>query len=181
LATKANWQIIEALLFSHPSSLTIAQIKKITGIQDTREIRVLLDELNQFYQKHDRAFRVYHVAGGFQLRTISHFQEWIRKADAIKPTKLSPSVLETLAIVAYQQPITRAEIEAIRTVDCSYSIRSLLDRNLIKITGRSDVLGRPMLYGTTKYFLEIFSLKKLDDLPRLEDFDLEQIEEAQEE
>ncbi|MBL4750362.1 MAG: mercury resistance system transport protein MerF, partial [Amylibacter sp.] len=104
---------------------------------------------------------------------LSAFIGWLDYA-------LFPLLFASLAIVAYQQPITRAEIEAIRTVDCSYSIRSLLDRSLIKITGRSDVPGRPMLYGTTKYFLEIFSLKKLDDLPRLEDFGLEQIEEAQE-
>ena len=115
------------------------------------------------------------IADGFQLRTETRFQEWIKKQDEVKEVRISSSVLETLAIIAYKQPITRAGIEELRTVDSSYATRTLLERKLIKILGREEVPGRPILYGTTKEFLELFSFNKIEDLPRPEDFDIANI------
>ncbi|MBU3915744.1 SMC-Scp complex subunit ScpB [bacterium] len=172
-------QIVEAILFSSQQSLTVPQIKKITGIKEGGTIPSIITELNEFYTKHNRAFSIHKVAGGYQLRTNTNFQKWIRKGRILKPIQLSPAVMETLAIVSYQQPVTRAEIEDIRTVDATYALRSLLDKKLIKITGRKEVAGRPILYGTTKYFLEVFGFDSLDDLPRPEDFDIMSKEEIE--
>ncbi|MCP4757025.1 MAG: SMC-Scp complex subunit ScpB [Proteobacteria bacterium] len=165
-------QIIEALLFSSRQSLTAQQIAKITGIKEVKKIRSLLEELNEFYQKHNRAFSIHKVAGGYQMRIDVRFRKWIKKGKITRPIQLSQAVMETLSIVAYQQPATRAEIEDIRTVDATYALRSLLDKKLIKINGRKNIAGRPLLYGTTKHFLEVFGFFSLDDLPRLEDFDV---------
>lgn len=165
-------QIIEALLFSSQQSLTIQQISKITGIRQRQKIKQILEELNTFYQKNRRAFLIQEVAGGYQLRTDACFQKWIKKGRVIKPIQLSQSVMETLAIIAYQQPVTRAEIEEIRTVDATYALRILLNKKLIRILGRRDIIGRPLLYGSSKLFLEVFGFNSLADLPRPEDFDL---------
>ncbi|MFH2129373.1 MAG: SMC-Scp complex subunit ScpB [bacterium] len=165
-------QIIEAVLFSSQQSLTIQQISKITGIKKSKTIRRLLEELNRFYQEHKRAFFIQQVAGGYQLRTESHFQKWIQRGRLVKPIRLSQSVMETLSIIAYQQPVTRAEIEDIRTVDATYAIRTLLNKKLIRILGRKEIMGRPILYGSSKLFLEVFGFNSISDLPRPEDFDI---------
>ncbi len=165
-------QIIEALLFSSPQSLTVQQITKITGEKKIRKIRSAIDELNAFYIAHDRAYFIQNVAGGYQIRTDARFHKWIKKGRIIKPLQLSQPVMETLSIVAYQQPITRAEIEEIRSVDATYTLRTLLDKKLVKIVGKKDVAGRPLLYGTTRFFLELFGFKSLSDLPNPEDADI---------
>ncbi len=166
------WQIVEAVLFSTNHALSIPQIKKITGIKEGGKIPAIITDLNNFYKKHNRTFLIKKVSGGFQLRTDSRYQKWIKKGRIIKPIQLSPSVMETLAIVAYKQPVTRVEIEEIRTVDCTYALRSLLDKKLLRITGRKEIAGRPILYGTTNYFLEVFGFNTLNDLPRPEEFDI---------
>jgi segregation and condensation protein B len=165
-------QIIEAILFSSQNALTPKQIAKSLGIKKTGEIREAIKELNIFYQAHNRSFFIHKVADGFQLRSDPKFKKWIKRGQIVKTIQLSPSVLETLSIVAYNQPVTRSEIEEIRTVDSTYSLRSLLDKSLIKIAGKKEIPGRPLLYKTTNYFLELFGFEALNDLPRPEDFDI---------
>ncbi len=165
-------QIIEALLFSTPQSLSVQQIKNIAGVKETKRIRPIIEELNEFYQRHNRAFSIQKVADGYQLRTNPRYQKWIKKGRILKPIQLSQAVMETLSIIAYQQPATRAEIEDIRTVDATYALRSLLDKRLIKIVGRKEIAGRPLIYGTTRFFLEVFGFNAITDLPRPEDFDI---------
>ena len=165
-------QIIEALLFSSQQSLTIQQISKVTGIKHSKKIRKLLEELNPFYRENERAFHIQQVADGYQLRTETRFQKWIKKGRIVKPVQLSQSVMETLSIIAYQQPVTRAEIEDIRTVDATYALRTLLNKKLIRILGRKEIMGRPLLYGSSKLFLEVFGFNSISDLPRPEDFDI---------
>jgi len=159
-------QIIEALLFSSQQSLSIQQISRITGIRNQQTIGRHIQALNRFYKEHQRAFSVQEVAGGYQLRTDPRFQKWIRRGRVVRPIQLSQSVMETLSIIAYQQPITRAEIEDIRTVDATYALRTLLNKRLIRVIGRKDIMGRPLLYGTSKLFLEVFGFNSLADLPR---------------
>lgn len=165
-------QIIEALLFSSQHSLTIQQISKVTGVKNSKKIRSLLEELNCFYKENHRAFHIQHVADGYQLRTDTRFQSWIKKGRVVKPVQLSQSVMETLSIIAYQQPVTRAEIEGIRTVDATYALRTLLNKKLIRILGRKEIMGRPLLYGSSKFFLEVFGFNSISDLPRPENFDI---------
>ena len=165
-------RIIEAILFSSQRSLTLKQIAKGVGERKTKEIRNIIKELNIFYKKYGRSFYIQEVAGGFQMRTDSQFRKWIQKERIVKMIQLSPPALETLSIVTYNQPVTRAEIEDIRTVDSTYSLKSLLEKNLIRITGKREVAGRPLLYGTTKYFLETFGFENLDQLPHPDSFDV---------
>ena len=168
----ADWQLVEAVLFSASRALTVPQIKKITGLPEAGRVTDIITELNRFYSDHDRSFSIQKVAGGYQLRSLPRFKQWIRKGRIVKPIQLSPSVMETLAIVAYKQPVTRAEVEEIRSVDATYTLRSLLDRKLIKIAGRKEMPGRPLLYATSSYFLEVFGFDSIDDLPRPEEFDI---------
>ena len=165
-------RIIEAILFSSQRSLTPKQIAKNLELKGTREIRQVINELNAFYRAYNRSFYIHKAAGGFQMRTDPQFKKWIKRGQTVRPFQLSPSVLETLSIIAYNQPVTRAEIEDIRTVDATYSLKSLLEKNLIRITGKKEILGKPLLYGTTKYFLEIFGFDTLNQLPQPENFDI---------
>ncbi len=167
-----EWQLVEAVLFSSNHSLSVPQIKKITGLKETGKITEIITELNEFYRDNNRSFAIQKVAGGYQLRSLAKFKKWIRKGRIVKPIQLSPSVMETLAIVAYRQPVTRAEVEDIRSVDATYSLKSLLDRKLIKIAGRKEIPGRPILYATSGFFLEVFGFNTLQDLPRPEEFDI---------
>ncbi len=168
----SDWQIVEAVLFATNHALSIPQLKKITGIKETGRLGEIIEDLNQFYRKHNRAFKIQKVAGGYHLRTTARFKQWIRKGRIIKPIQLSQSVMETLAIVAYKQPVTRADVEEIRSVDATYAIKSLLDKKLIKIAGRKEIPGRPILYSTSSFFLEVFGFKTIKELPRPEDFDI---------
>jgi segregation and condensation protein B len=162
-------RIIEALLFVSEEPLTGQRIAEILECERREALR-LARKLREQYETNGRAVSVEEVAGGFQLRTRQDLVPWIRKYLASRPARLSRPALEVLAVVAYRQPVTRQEIEAIRGVDCSGVLQSLLERAMIKIMGRKDVPGRPIIYGTTRRFLEQFSLSDLSQLPTLREF-----------
>jgi len=162
--------IIEALLFVADEPLSAGKIAQvITGI-DARQVRRLIDQLRSEYDAEGRAFTIEELAGGFRMLTRARFHPYLKGLfRQPRQPRLSAAALETLAIVAYKQPINRAEIEAIRGVDCSGVLQRLLEYRLIKIVGRSEELGRPLLYGTTKEFLEHFGLRSIRDLPSVEE------------
>lgn len=160
---------VEAVLFLARQPLPARKIAQIAGLDSGIQVRALVRRLNKLYDENRMAFRVTEVAGGFQLRTRAGFEPWI--ARLVKDpdlVRLSPPAMETLAVIAYRQPILRAEIESIRGVQCGEVVRQLLERGLIRIVGRSEELGRPYLYGTSSRFLEMFGLRGLDDLPHSE-------------
>ncbi len=165
-----NVALLEALLFSTRSPLTTGRLGELMDISSSKVLRSAIKQLNKTYEETARSFRIEQVAGGYQLLTLPEFGQILKsmhrkEADA----KLTKSALETLAIIAYKQPILRADIEAIRGVACGETIRSLMEKHLVRIDGRAEVPGRPILYGTTKRFLEIFGLNSLKDLPKEED------------
>jgi segregation and condensation protein B len=158
---------LEAVLFLAGEPLSSRKLAKLANLDDGSEARALIRELQSRYGARGKAFQVEEVAGGFQMRTRPSFAPWIRKLAAqTAPLSLSGPALETLVIVAHRQPVLRADVEAIRGVACDEILRQLMDRELLRIVGRSSELGRPLLYGTTRRFLEVFGLKSLDDLPR---------------
>lgn len=158
---------LEAVLFLAKEPLPSRKLAKLANLSDGTEARALVRELQSRYDRWERAFQVEEVAGGFQMLTRPQFAPWVKRlAGAPTATNLSGPALETLTIVAYRQPVLRAEVEAIRGVACDEILRQLMDRELLRIVGRSSELGRPLLYGTTRRFLEVFGLKSLDDLPR---------------
>ncbi|MCC7087227.1 MAG: SMC-Scp complex subunit ScpB [Pirellulales bacterium] len=158
---------VEAVLFLAKETLSSRKIAQLASLADGTQARTLIRRLNQFYDESGAAFRAEEVAGGFQLVTRPKFGPWLRRMlqNSAEP-RLSGPALETLTVVAYRQPILRAEVEAVRGVQCGEMLRQLLERDLIRITGRADDLGRPLMYGTTRHFLELFGLKSLDELPR---------------
>lgn len=157
--------IIESLLFVAEAPLTIDRIKSVVSVSDAREIREALTRLSEEYEARKGGFFLREVAGGYQIRTRPEYTEWIRRLIQPNPPRISKAALETLAIVAYKQPVLRSDIENIRRVDCGGILRMLLERKLIRVLGRKEIPGRPLIYGTTKQFLEIFDLKDLKDLP----------------
>ncbi len=157
--------IIESLVFVSETPLSLNRLKAILGDVDLRDIRLALAELKGEYEDRQGGFTLQEVAGGYQFRTRSDFSDWIKKLLKPSPTRLSRAALETLAIIAYKQPIIRADVEHIRGVDSGGVLRLLLEKKLIRVLGRKDIPGRPMIYGTTKDFLEIFNLKDLSELP----------------
>jgi segregation and condensation protein B len=163
--------IIESLLFVTDAPLSIAGIKKILDLEDTDAVRSAVGQLEQEYESRKGGFYLCEVAGGYQLRTRPEYREWIQRMLQTTPARLSKPALETLAIIAYKQPVIRSDVEYIRGVDCGGVIRMLLERRLIKILGRKEIPGRPLVYGTTKRFLEIFGLKNLKDLPMPREFE----------
>lgn len=157
----------EAVLFVAREPLTSRKLAHFAGLLDGTEARTLIRRLNRLYDDAGSAFRVEEVAGGFQLMTRARFGGWLRRLfHSPIETRFSAPAMETLAVVAYRQPVLRAAVEAVRGVDCGEILRHLMERDLVRITGRSDDLGRPYLYGTTKRFLQIFGLRHLEDLPR---------------
>jgi len=161
--------VIEAVLFASDEPLTVVRLASITE-STTKQVREHIENLNKKYQDNNHAFRIEQIAGGFQMLTLSSYNHWLKKLlRARSETKLSPAAMETLAIIAYKQPVIRADIEAIRGVAVGEVIRSLSYKGLVKIVGRAEILGRPMLYGTTKKFLEVFGLNTLKDLPKIEE------------
>jgi segregation and condensation protein B len=161
--------VVEAVLFASDESLSVARLTDIVGTS-VKQVRKHIDDLNNKYQANDNAFRIEQIAGGFQMLTLSSYNPWLKKLlRARSDSKLSPASLETLAIIAYKQPVIRADIEAIRGVAVGEIVRSLMYKGLVKIVGRAEVLGRPMLYGTTRKFLEVFGLNTLKDLPKIEE------------
>lgn len=157
--------IIESLLFVAEEPLSVHQLKAILETDDADAIRRALQELADEYDRRGGGFEIRQVAGGFQFRTRSEYSEWVKKMLKPSPAKLSRAALETLAIIAYKQPIIRADVEHIRGVDCGGVLRMLLEKKLVRVLGRKDIPGRPMIYGTTRQFLEVFNLKDLRDLP----------------
>jgi segregation and condensation protein B len=168
--------IIDALIFASESPISTSRIKQIfeeTNPEEvsTKDIKTAITELNSDNREQQRGYFLQEVAGGYQYRTRPNYALWVKKLKKVKPFRLTQSTMETLAIIAYNQPIIRAEIDKIRGVDTGGVIKNLLERNLIKIMGRQNVPGRPFLLGTTKRFLEVFGLEKLSDMPSLKDFD----------
>jgi len=161
--------VVEAVLFASDEPLKESRLSDIVGA-GVSQIRKHVKDLNDKYQANRNAFRIERIAGGFQMLTLSSYNHWLRKLLRVRDAgKLSAAALETLAIIAYKQPIIRADIEAVRGVAAGEVIRGLMYKGLVKIVGRAEVLGRPMLYGTTKKFLETFGLNTLKDLPKIEE------------
>ena len=159
-------RILEAVLFASDTPVEMERLSEIIDGLTPSEIMDLIDSLNREYETEGRSFRLVEVAGGFQFETLPQFGSFIEKLYRSKSRpKLSRASLETLAIVAYKQPISKVEIDALRGVDSDAAIRTLLNRDLIEITGRSEAVGRPIIYGTTQEFLRYFGLKDIKDLP----------------
>jgi segregation and condensation protein B len=163
--------ILESLLFVADGPLTLQRLTEVIDGSGKDEIRSILEELNNELQNNRRGIRLVEVAGGYQLRTAKVNADWVKKFLGGRPARMGRATLETLAIVAYRQPITKAEIEAIRGVDVDGVITTLLERNLVRAVARKDVPGRPFLYGTTPEFLELFNLKDLAQLPTLKEME----------
>ncbi len=171
----------EALIFASEKPITVEQIKKVLDGLDAASINRIIAELKNEYEVQNRGMRIVEIAGGFQMITNSNFAPFLKKLFKNRNSeKLSKPALESLAIIAYKQPLTKAEIESLRNVNVDGVMKSLVDKNLIRICGRKKVPGRPFVFGTTREFLEHFGLKSLQDLPKMEDFTvLAQEKEAQ--
>jgi segregation and condensation protein B len=161
--------IIESLVFSADAPVSLDQLCELLHEYERPEIKTALLELVTFHENRSGGFHLVNVAGGWQFRTHSSLQHYVVRHVKTKSVKFSQSALETLAIVAYRQPVTRSEIEYLRGVDCGGVLRTLLEKKLIRILGKKDVPGRPLIYGTSKEFLEIFGLKDLKSLPTLKE------------
>jgi segregation and condensation protein B len=160
---------LEAVLFLAREPLNTRKLAQLAHLADGTEARTLIRRLNRLYDESGSAFAAEELAGGFQLMSRPKFAGWlVRLYQGPAEIRLSAPALETLAVVAYRQPVMRAEIEAIRGVDCGEILRQLLERNLVRTAGRAGELGRPYLYATTKRFLQVFGLRTLEDLPRAE-------------
>jgi segregation and condensation protein B len=157
-----------SLLFAADKPLTVIDLKRLLGESDNKRIAAALETLRARYA--ESGVQLAALAGGWQLRTHPANGPWVAKLVAGRPQRLSRALMETLAIVAYRQPITRPEIDEIRGVDCGPVLRTLLDRNLVRVIGKKEEVGRPILYGTTPEFLKTFSLKDLTELPTLREF-----------
>lgn len=161
--------IIESLLFAAGTPVALRRLVQLLDGPSAKEVIAALSRLHRQYDDAHRGLRLVEVAGGYQFRTAPENADWVRSLLREKPTRIGRATLETLAIVAYKQPATRTEIEAIRGVDVDGALASLLAKRLIKIAGRKETVGRPLLYATTPEFLEVFGLKDLDDLPTLKE------------
>lgn len=160
---------VEAALFLAHEPLTARKIAAAAGLSDSAEARRLLNRLRELYDADATAFQVEEIAGGYQLLTRPAYKPWLRRAQRTDgELRLTPAALETLAVVAYRQPVARADVEAVRGVACAEILTHLMEKGLIKIVGRHESLGRPVLYGTTRRFLQVFGLGSLRDLPDYE-------------
>jgi segregation and condensation protein B len=160
---------LEAALMIADEPLPARKLAAVADLADAAEARKLIDELMRLYDADGTAFQIEEIAGGYQLLTRPVYHPWlIRLRRSGNELRLSPAALETLAIVAYRQPIMRAEIEKVRGVQCGDILAQLMEKGLVRIAGRHDSLGRPMLYGSTKKFLQVFGLNSLKDLPEVE-------------
>ena len=161
-------RVIEGLLFVFGQPLPLKRLGEIMPGVEPPKIRALIQTLNGEYAASGRALLIQEVAGGYQIVTDQQLAPWIRRAlQSPKPDSVSSATMETLAIIAYRQPITKAEIEAIRGVDVSASLETLIERKFVRIAGRKDSPGRPFLYGTTPEFLRHFGLKSIESLPHM--------------
>jgi segregation and condensation protein B len=162
---------VEALILAAPEPISAARLAEILPYGKRKRVTELVRELNEEYEAQGRAFEIWEVAGGFQMRTRPGFASYVKQLHRLSALRLSRAALETLALVAYRQPVTRAEIEGVRGVDPGPILRNLIDRKLVRIAGHRDVPGRPMLYATARRFLEVFGMNSLEDLPTLRDLD----------
>ena len=181
METEKLTAIIETLIFASEKPLKVKYIEQVLSVVDLGELTVpgLIETLKARYASGESGIELVEVAEGWQFRTKPQFAEWIKRLNTVRPSKLSVPAMETLAIVAYRQPITRAEIDYIRGVDSGGVLKTLLDKRLIKIIGKKELPGRPLVYGTTQEFLEVFSLKDISALPNLQD--MKQMSAAEEE
>ena len=162
--------LVEAILFTTDSPLPAARIAQIAQLQGTKIVRQAAKDLNEKYERMGCSFRVEEIGGGYQMMTLPEYHDVLGRLSKTRAdTKLSQAGLEALAIIAYRQPILRADVEAIRGVASGEILRTLMEKQLVKIVGRAEVIGRPMLYGTTRRFLDVFGLASLEDLPRVEE------------
>jgi segregation and condensation protein B len=164
-------RIVEALVLGSSEPVSARKIAEVVPGLEPEDAVAIVAELGREYEELGRAFEIWEVAGGYQLRTRPEYASYLRLLHRERPLRLSRAALETLAVVAYRQPVTRAEVEAVRGVEVDAVIRSLLERQLVRIAGHREVPGRPMLYATTKRFLEVFGLGELDDLPTLREME----------
>jgi len=169
LARDGKLARLEAALLIADEPLAARKLAEVTGLADAAEVRACVERLQALYDADGTAFQVEEIAGGYQLLTRPRYHPWLAR---LKRTghelRLTPAALETLAVIAYKQPIMRAEVEKVRGVACGEVIRQLMERGLVKVAGRHDSLGRPQLYGTAKKFLQAFGLNTLHDLPEVE-------------
>jgi len=168
--------ILEAIIFASDNPASIEKMNEVLVSEgyERRDIVQALSELKEEYFLRSGGIILEEVAGGYQFRTRAEFAPWVRKFKAARPFSLSPAALETLAVIAYRQPVIKMEIDKLRGVDSGGVLRHLMEKKLVRIVGRKDVPGRPFLYGTTKRFLEIFNLKDISELPTVKELkDLE--------
>lgn len=164
--------IIEALIFATEEPIPLRKLMEIVEGMDSAQIQEAIQQLKNDYDSQGRSFQIEEIAGGYQLFTRPEYYEWIAKLrKKAGDTKLSQAALETLAIIAYKQPVLRADIESIRGVQTGQIIRLLMEKDLVKVVGRDEALGHPLLYGTTKKFLEYFGLKDIKELPKVEELE----------
>ena len=166
---QARRQRLEAVLFLARQPLTTRRISQLAILEDGTEARVMIKALNEHYDQAGRSFHIKRVAGGFQLLTRPQFFDWINRIKKAPPMiRLSKSAQETLTVIAYRQPIIKADIETVRGISCGEMLRQLLEKGLVKIAGRSEDLGRPFLYATTRQFLTEFGFGSIEQLPQYE-------------
>ncbi|MBI3505074.1 MAG: SMC-Scp complex subunit ScpB [Proteobacteria bacterium] len=164
-------QVVESLLFITDSPLPMARLRQVLGVKDEEKIRAIIDEIRGDYESRGSAVQILEIAEGFQMASRPPQASFIRKLYAERMTmRLSSAALETLSIIAYKQPLTRAEIEEIRGVEVIAALETLLDKRLVKVVGRKESVGRPLLYGTSPEFLRHFGLKSIDALPPIDSF-----------
>ncbi len=165
---------VEAALMTSDRPMPGPKLAEMLGDLSAKDVHAAVDALNAAYESSGRSFRIEKLAGGYQILTLPDFADVLARLSRTRDqTRLSPAAMETLAIIAYKQPVLRVDVEAIRGVASGEVIRSLMERRLVKIVGRAEEIGRPMLYGTTKTFLETFGLANLKDLPKAEDLKLQ--------
>ncbi len=162
-------QLIEAFIFASESPLSLDRLSHLSE-QSKADVKAVIAQLLQQYSAGNRGFYLAEVAGGYQFRTDAELAPWLKALNRERATRFSRAALETLAIIAYRQPATRAEIEYLRGVDSGGVMKTLLDKNLLRILGKKDIPGRPLMYGTSRHFLEMFGLRDLNDLPTLKEF-----------
>jgi segregation and condensation protein B len=170
LARDARMALVEAALVAADEPLTPRRLAVVAGLPDAAEARRVVERLQALYDRDETAFQVEEIGGGFQLLTRPKYHPWLARLRRVGPeVRLTAAARETLAIVAYRQPITRADVESIRGVQSSDMLHQLMDKGLVRIAGREDSLGRPVLYATTRKFLQVFGLRALRDLPQAQE------------
>ena len=169
MATDDLKRILECLLFASESPLSLDRLSVLLD-RPKSELKPILNELVIDFEQAGFGFQLAEVAGGFQFRTRQDYAPWVRKLSKERPFRFSQAALETLSMVAYRQPVTRSEVEYLRGVDSGGVMKTLLEKGLVRILGKKDVPGRPLMYGTSRKFLEYFGLRDLGDLPTLKEF-----------